>query len=90
MTFLKNRRKRKIFIAMVATVLTFAALFAACAVYLSDFYRAVGEAIEAFLPEGASYREEPNGNIVFEPQGAPLGRNCTPIVASAYMYTPLS
>ena len=72
MTFLKNRRKRKIFIAMVATVLTFAALFAACAVYLCDFYRAVGEAIEAFLPDGASYREE-NGNIVFEPQGATKG-----------------
>ena len=84
MTFLKNKRNRKIFIATVATVLTFAALFTACAVYLCDFYRADGEAIEAFLPDGASYREE-NGNIVFEPQGAPLGRNCTPIVASAYM-----
>lgn len=70
MTFLKS--KRKIFIATVATVLTFAALFAACAVYLCDFYRADGEAIEAFLPEGASYREE-NGNIVFEPQGATKG-----------------
>lgn len=52
---MKNRRKRKIFTVTVATVLTFAALFAACIVCLCDFYRADGEAIEAFLPEGAPY-----------------------------------
>ncbi|MBE6654036.1 MAG: alpha/beta hydrolase [Ruminococcaceae bacterium] len=73
MSFFADKRKRKIFIAAAASLLAVLTLFFACAVYLGDYYRADNNAIGAFLPQGASWKEEPNGTIVFEPEGAEKG-----------------
>ena len=73
MNFLLDKRKRKIFIIIIAIILTVAIIVGACAAYLGDYYRADNEAIGAFLPQGATWREEPNGTIVFKPQSATKG-----------------
>jgi len=73
MNFLSDKRKRKIFIITTSVVLTLAIIAGACAIYLGDYYRADNEAIDAFLPQGTAWREEPDGTIVFEPDGATKG-----------------
>ena len=73
MNFFADKRKRKIFIIVTSIVLVIAVLVGACAIYLGDYYRADNEAIGAFLPQGSAWKEEPNGNIVFEPDGATTG-----------------
>ena len=73
MNFLSDKRKRKIFIITTSVVLTLAIIAGACAIYLGDYYRADNEAIDAFLPQGTVWREEPDGTIVFEPDGATKG-----------------
>ncbi len=73
MNFLKDKRKRKIFIITTSVVLALAIIVGACAIYLGDYYRADNEAIGAFLPQGATWKEDPNGRIVFEPEGATRG-----------------
>ena len=50
MSFLSDKRKRKIFICITSVVLILAVLIGACAIYLGDYYRADNEAIGAFLP----------------------------------------
>ena len=72
MNFFADKRKRKIFI-VTSIVFVIAVLVGACAIYLGDYYRADNEAIGAFLPQGSAWKEEPNGNIVFEPDGAMTG-----------------
>lgn len=73
MNFFADKRKRKIFIIVTSIVFVIAVLVGACAIYLGDYYRADNEAIGAFLPQGSAWKEEPNGNIVFEPDGATTG-----------------
>ncbi len=73
MNFLSDKRKRKIFIITTSVVLTLAIIAGACAIYLGDYYRADNEAIDAFLPQGTAWREESDGTIVFEPDGATKG-----------------
>ena len=73
MSFLRDKRKRKIFIITTSVVLALAIIVGACAIYLGDYYRADNEAIGAFLPQGATWKEDPNGRIVFEPEGATRG-----------------
>ena len=73
MNFFADKRKRKIFIIVTSIVLVIAFFVGACAIYLGDYYRADNEAIGAFLPQGSAWKEEPNGNIVFEPDGATTG-----------------
>ena len=73
MNFFADKRKRKIFIIVTSIVLVIAFFVGACAIYLGDYYRADNEAIGAFLPQGSAWKEEPNGNIVFEPDGAMTG-----------------
>ena len=73
MSFFANKRKKKISITTASIVLVIAVLVGACAVYLGDYYKADDEAIGAFLPQGSTWKEEPNGNIVFEPDGAMTG-----------------
>ena len=73
MSFLADKRKRKIFIITSSVVLVLAMIVGACAIYLGDYYRADEEAIGAFLPQGATWKEEPDGTIVFEPEGATKG-----------------
>ncbi len=73
MSILADKRKRKIFIIAASIVLAAAVIAAACAIYLGDDYRADDEAIGAFLPQGATWKEEPDGTIVFEPDSATRG-----------------
>lgn len=70
MSFLADKRKRKIFIIIASVVLTLAIIVGACAIYLGDYYRADHDAIDAFLPQGTTWKEEPDGTIIFEPEGA--------------------
>ena len=73
MSFLVDKRKRKIFIIVTSIVLIIAVLIGVCAIYLGDYFKADDEAIGAFLPQGSTWKEEPSGNIVFEPDGATAG-----------------
>ena len=68
-----NKSKQKIFIIIASVVLVLAIIIGAFAVYVGDYYRADIEAIGAFLPQGTTWKEEPNGTIVFEPAGATKG-----------------
>ncbi|MBQ3230371.1 MAG: alpha/beta hydrolase [Clostridia bacterium] len=67
-----NKRKRKIFIITTSVVLALAIITGACAIYLGSYYRADNEAIGAFLPQGATWKEE-SDRVVFEPEGATKG-----------------
>ena len=73
MKLFTDKRKRKIFIIIASVFLSLAILAGASAIYICDFYRADNEAIGAFLPEGAAWQEEPDGNVVFKPEGATKG-----------------
>ena len=73
MNHLSNNRNRKILIITASIVIALAIAVGALAIYLADYYRADSEAIGAFLPQGTTWREEPNGTIVFEPEGATKG-----------------
>lgn len=73
MSFLADKRKRKIFIITASVVLTLAIIVGACAIYLGDYYRADHDAIGAFLPQGTTWKEENDGTIIFEPEGATKG-----------------
>ena len=73
MNVLADNRKRNVFITIISVILIFAVIVGACAVYLGDYYRADHEAIGAFLPQGTAWKEEPDGTIVFEAEGANKG-----------------
>ena len=73
MTFLSDKRKRKIFIIITSVILALAIIVGACAIYLGDYYRADQNAISAFLPQGTIWKENPDGTVVFEPEGATKG-----------------
>ena len=57
----------------MSVVLALALIVGACALYLGDYYRADHDAIGAFLPQGAAWKEEPDGTVVFKPEGATKG-----------------
>ncbi|MBE6648877.1 MAG: alpha/beta hydrolase [Ruminococcaceae bacterium] len=73
MNILYNKRKRKTLIITASIVLAFALMIGACAIYLSDYYRTDLDAINAFMPQGTTWEEEPDGAISFEPEGATKG-----------------
>lgn len=73
MNFLSDKRRRRIFIITASVVTALAIIAITCAVYLGDYYRADNEAIGAFMPQGSNWKEEPDGTIVFEPEGAAKG-----------------
>ena len=57
----------------MSVILCLASIVGASAIYLGDYYRANHEAIGAFLPQGTTWKEQPNGTIIFEPEGATKG-----------------
>ena len=73
MNLLSDKRKRTIFIIATSVTLALVLIAGACAIYLGDYYRADHDAIGAFLPQGTAWREEPDGTVVFEPEGATKG-----------------
>lgn len=70
---LKDKRKKRIFSAAVCVIVVLALVFGVCGFYLGYYYRADTEAIGAFLPQGTTFEEWPNGNIVFEPENPVAG-----------------
>ena len=73
MNLFGDKRKRRAFAATLSVVLICGLIIGIGAVRLGDYYRADEAAIGAFLPQGSSWKEEPNGNIVFAPEGATKG-----------------
>ena len=73
MTFLSDKRKRKILIITISVILALALIVGACAIYLGDYYHADQDAISAFLSQGVTWEEGPDGTIVFEHEGATKG-----------------
>ncbi len=73
MSIFADKRKRKIFIIITSIVLVLAIVVAACAIYLGIYYKADEEAIGVFLPQDSMLKEETNGNITIEPEGATTG-----------------
>ena len=73
MNFLADNRKRKIFIITTSVVLTLAIIVGACVIYLNDYYHADNEAISTFMPQGVVLKQEKDGKVVFEPEGATKG-----------------
>ncbi|MBP3347962.1 MAG: alpha/beta hydrolase [Clostridia bacterium] len=73
MNRLSDRSKRRILTVTVSIVLALALIVGACAIYLGDYYRADHAAIGAFLPQGTTWKEEPDGTVVFRPEGATKG-----------------
>lgn len=72
MSFLADKRKRKIFI--ITTSIVLAIMVGACALYLGDYYRADTEAIQAFAPMNTvSIETLDDGTLVFGPDDATTG-----------------
>jgi hypothetical protein len=66
--------KRRICAITVSIIAVLMLLLGACAIYLSDYYRADEGAIAAFAPEdNISVSVLDNGSVVFEPQSATAG-----------------
>ena len=68
-----NRRKEIMGRIAVSVLLVVVILVGACAVYLGIYYHADEDAVAAFLPKESTWREEPDGTVVFEPQEAVAG-----------------
>ena len=66
----KHKRRAR---ALLCTFLVIAVIFGACAIYLGGYYHADIAAMQEMLPEGSSWKEEPDGTIVFSPEGATKG-----------------
>lgn len=73
MNRLSDRSKRRILTVTVSIVLALALIVGACAIYLGDYYRADHVAIGAFLPQSTTWKEEPDGTVVFRPEGETKG-----------------
>ncbi len=73
MKFIKDKCKRNSVLTVLSVVLIFAVAVGGCAVYLGDYYRTDNKGVAAFLPQGTSWETEPDGDIVFEPEGATKG-----------------
>ena len=67
------RKKRKVFIVTLCIVLAAAAAFAACAIYLGDYYRSDEGAAAVFSPDDNITVSTRGGNVIFEPRGAVTG-----------------
>lgn len=71
---MKTNAKRRICTVTVSIIAVLAFLIGACAIYLSDYYRADEGAIAAFAPEdNISVSALDNGSVIFEPKGATTG-----------------
>lgn len=70
--FGKDRRKRRITIAILSVVLLLMITVLACMLYLMDYYKADMEAIDAFVTQSVNY-EERDGMLVFGDETAEKG-----------------
>ena len=64
-------RRRKVILPILTVVIL---AFATCGIYLSDYYRADMEAVNAFVTENpVEMRSDAEGNLVFEPEDPVAG-----------------
>lgn len=68
MCFLKDKKKRKLFIILSSIFVVLIALFIACAIYLGTYYHADHSSITAFLPQDYSWDKEQDDTIAFYPK----------------------
>ena len=74
MIFPKNKCKRKTTIILSSVILALVILTGACAIYVSDYYRADSQAIRAFAPmDSVSLETLDDGTLVFSPENATAG-----------------
>ena len=74
MNNLKDKRRKKRWIAVVSIVLVVAILAGVCISYVGDYYRADWAAMEAFAPMNSVTTElRDDGTLVFKPEGATKG-----------------
>ena len=74
MTFLKEKRTKKRWIAAFSIVLVLAVIAGLCISYVGDYYRADRDAIEAFAPVNSVSSElHDDGTLVFKPENATKG-----------------
>lgn len=71
--FLKDKKKRRIFVIAVSIILVLTVIVGGCAIYLGDYYRADTDAIAAFLSQDCTPKENPDGTITFEPENGSTG-----------------
>ncbi len=71
---MKNNRNKKKVVVLAAFVLALIIVLVACGVYVSDYYHADMQSINAFVPEHTVEMQTLEDNtIVFEPEGATTG-----------------
>lgn len=74
MSILVNKNRQKPFRSALIILIIISIAVAACAVYLSDYYHADMDAIEAFSSKGTvNYKTLDDESIVFEPENATKG-----------------
>ena len=74
MSDFSNKQKRIALISILSVVLLLTILLGVCAFYVSDYYRADTDAIEAFASMGeVTVRSPEKGMIVFEPENPVAG-----------------
>lgn len=67
-------KSKKIAIILLLIFIVILAATMPVAMYIGDFYRADGEAVDDFLDgKNIEYSEDSHGNLVFAPEGARLG-----------------
>ena len=72
MKMLNTKRKRRVFISLAVTFAVLIVLFAVCAIYVSDYYRAEKDKIDDFTPKMSSEVYK-NGYISFGNEGSETG-----------------
>lgn len=91
MSFLEKKQKSRRFKWITAVILGLAIIVGACAIYLSDYYRADMDAIAAFSSENdITAKTLENGTLIYEPEDAIAGFIFYPGGKVEYTaYTPL-
>lgn len=69
---MKSNKKKRIIKILAVILAVIAIIIGGCVIYLSDYYRADNEAVEAFM-QGKAVPVEKDGMIVFEPENAVKG-----------------
>lgn len=74
MIIFADKRKKRILIVVLSVVIVLGLMLVACAIYLSDYYRADRSAIEAYEPENKVTKQVlENDNIIYTPENVEAG-----------------
>ena len=74
MNIFANKRKKRILIVVLSVIIILVIMLVACAIYLSDYYRADKNAIDAYEPENKVAKQVlENDNIIYTPENVEAG-----------------